>query len=44
MTKQELEKKIKRIKAAIEKTNSDYLKNDYMKYLKKLERRKRNAV
>ena len=42
-TLKEYQIEIARVKAAIEKTNSEYLKQDYLKYLKRLQReRKRN--
>ena len=35
---------IKRVKAALEKTNSEYLKRDYSKYLKKLYRERKRLT
>ena len=38
------EVEIKRVKAALEKTNSEYLKRDYNKYLKKLYRERKRLL
>ncbi len=42
-TKSEYKKEIARVQAAIDSTDSDFLRNDYGKYLKRLKREMKRA-